>query len=113
LPASVSIIANAVPVGRARNLGFACLNFGQLLGFAVGLVVSGIMIERLGWRSGFYLTGGCGLTTAVVAIWTLPKLKSQNGDGVVALWKRVGKEIDWVGGLLSSGGLALLAYVLA
>ena len=113
LPASVAIITGAVPSGRARNLGFACLGFSQPLGFAVGLVLSGIMIERAGWRIGFYLTGGCLLAVAVGAMWTLPKLPSQNKDGVVALWKTVGREIDWVGGLISSGGLAILAYVLA
>jgi len=113
LPASVAIITGAVPSGRARNLGFACLGFSQPLGFAVGLVLSGVMIERAGWRLGFYVTGGCTLAVAVAAIWTLPKLPSQNQDGVVALWKKVGREIDWVGGMISSGGLATLAYVLA
>lgn len=113
LPASVAIITGAVPSGRARNLGFACLGFSQPLGFAVGLVLSGVMVERAGWRSGFYLAGGCTLGLAIVALWTLPKLKSQNEDGVVVLWKKVGKDIDWVGGFISSGGLAMLAYVLA
>ncbi|KAI4713887.1 hypothetical protein J4E89_001336 [Alternaria sp. Ai002NY15] len=113
LPASVAIITGAVPSGRARNLGFACLGFSQPLGFAVGLVLSGVMIERAGWRLGFYVTGGCTLAVAVAAVWTLPKLPTQNQDGVVALWKKVGREIDWVGGMISSGGLAILAYVLA
>ena len=113
LPASVAIITGAVPSGRARNLGFACLGFSQPLGFAVGLVLSGVMIERAGWRLGFYVTGGCTLAVAVAAVWTLPKLPSQNQDGVVALWKKVGRDIDWVGGMISSGGLAILAYVLA
>jgi MFS family permease len=113
LPTSVAIITGAVPSGRARNMGFACLGFSQVLGFALGLVLSGIMIERAGWRVGFYLTGGCTLAVAVGAIWTLPKLPSQSQDGVVALWKRVAREIDWVGGMISSGGLGILAYVLA
>lgn len=113
LPASVSIITGTVPSGRSRNLGFACLGFSQPLGFAVGLVLSGVMVERLGWRSGFYLAGGCNLATAVAAVWTLPKSKSHSGNGVVALWTKVRKDIDWIGGLISSGGLAILAYVLA
>lgn len=113
LPASVAIITGAVPSGRARNLGFACLGFSQPLGFAVGLVLSGIMIERLSWRSGFYLAGSCSLATTVAAFWTLPKLKPQHVGGIVSLWKKAGREIDWVGGLISSSGLALLAYVLA
>jgi hypothetical protein len=32
---------------------------------------------------------------------------------VVELCKKVGRDIDWVGGFLSSAGLATLAYVLA
>jgi MFS family permease len=113
LPASVAIIAGAVPSGRARNLGFACLGFSQPLGFALGLVLSGIMIERAGWRSGFYLSGGCTLAVAIAALWTLPKLRTHTGGGALSLLKKVGGEIDWVGGIISSGGLAILAYVLA
>lgn len=113
LPASVSLISGAVPSGRARNFGFACLGFSQPLGFAVGLVISGILVEKAGWRSGFYLSGGALLVTAFAAVWSLPKLKTGAQVGTVALAMKVGKEIDWVGGLISSGGLAILAYVLA
>ncbi|KAF1361752.1 MFS general substrate transporter [Lizonia empirigonia] len=113
LPASVSLISGAVPSGRARNFGFACLGFSQPLGFAVGLVISGILVEKAGWRSGFYLSGGALLVTAFAAVWSLPKLKTGAQVGTVALAMKVGKEVDWVGGLISSGGLAILAYVLA
>ncbi|KAL6711523.1 hypothetical protein ACN47E_004457 [Coniothyrium glycines] len=113
LPASVSIITGAVPSGRARNLGFACLGFSQPLGFAVGLVLSGVMIERAGWRSGFYLSGSCTLAVAIAAVWTLPRLKPQGEPGLVVMCRKVAQSIDWIGGLISSGGLATLAYVLA
>lgn len=113
LPASVALIAGAVPSGRARNLGFACLGFSQPLGFAVGLVISGVLVEKAGWRSGFYLSGGALLATAVAAVWSLPKLKTGAELGLVDVAKRVGKEVDWIGGLISSGGLAIMAYVLA
>lgn len=113
LPASVAIITGAVPSGRARNLGFACLGFSQPLGFAVGLVLSGIMIERAGWRSGFYLSGSCTLAVAIAAIFFLPKLKTQLPSTPLSTLKKVAHEIDWVGGLISSSGLSILAYVLA
>jgi MFS family permease len=48
IPASVSIIASAAPAGRARNIGFGCLGMSQPLGFSFGMVISGIMIERIG-----------------------------------------------------------------
>ncbi|KAH7392424.1 major facilitator superfamily domain-containing protein [Phaeosphaeria sp. MPI-PUGE-AT-0046c] len=113
LPASVAIITGAVPSGRTRNLGFACLGFSQPLGFAVGLVLSGVMIERAGWRSGFYLSGSCTLAVALAAVWALPKLKTQTTNSPLAMIKKVGREVDWIGGIISSGGLAILAYVLA
>jgi MFS family permease len=113
LPASVAIITGTVPKGKARNLGFACLGFSQPLGFAAGLVLSGVMIERAGWRSGFYLSGACTLAVAVAAVWTLPKLKNEEPMTRMGMLRKVGREIDWVGGIISSGGLAMLAYVLA
>jgi hypothetical protein len=105
LPASVAIITGAVPSGRARNLGFACLGFSQPLGFAVGLVLSGIMIEKAGWRSGFYLSGTCTLATALAAVWTLPKLAGPEMSAMAMLTK-VRREIDWLGGAISSTGLS-------
>jgi MFS family permease len=70
------------------------------------------MIEKTSWRSGFYLSGACTIAIAIAALWTLPKLKTQNSSSVTTL-KKVGRDIDWIGGLISSGGLAILAYVLA
>jgi MFS family permease len=75
LPVSVALVAAGVPEGRARNIGFACLGLSQPLGFSAGLVASGIMIERAGWRSGFYVSGGTALLTAVTTVWMLPKVK--------------------------------------
>lgn len=111
LPASVSIITTAVPAGKTRNLGFACLGLSQPLGFSVGLVLSGIMIERVGWQSGFYLGGGGTLVAAIAAYWALPKVKVVTTGP--SNWERLRKEVDWVGGIIASGGLAILSYVLA
>lgn len=113
LPSSVALIAGAVPSGRARNFGFACLGFSQPLGFAFGLVIGGVLIQRAGWRSGFYMCGSATLLAAIVAIWSIPQVKTGNQHGFVNLCKQVGRKVDWVGGIISSGGLATLAYVLA
>ena len=112
LPASVALVAAGVPDGRARNIGFACLGLSQPLGFSVGLVTSGIMIERAGWRSGFYVSGGTTLLAAVAALWMLPKVKPDR-PSISRIGRALYTEIDWIGGALASGGLALLAYVLA
>ncbi|KAF2877066.1 major facilitator superfamily domain-containing protein [Massariosphaeria phaeospora] len=112
LPASVALIAGTVPSGRSRNVGFACLGLSQTLGFAFGLVLSGIMIQRSGWRSGFYLCGGANLLAAVASLWLLPKVNPGSESDRTKL-QRILDEIDWVGGIISGGGLAILAYVLA
>lgn len=112
LPASVALVAAAAPEGRARNIGFACLGLSQPLGFSVGLVASGIMIERAGWRSGFYMSGGATLLAAVAALWMLPKVKPGR-QSISRIGRTLYTDIDWIGGALASGGLALLAYVLA
>jgi MFS family permease len=114
IPASVSIIASAVPAGRARNIGFGCLGLSQPLGFSFGMVISGIMIERIGWRSGFYLSGAAILTAAAASWFTLPKMEAEaEGLTIGELLKKLWKEVDWVGGTIAGSGLASLSYVFA
>ncbi|KAH5989093.1 hypothetical protein HBI84_191480 [Parastagonospora nodorum] len=114
IPASVSIIANAVPAGRARNVGFSCLGLSQPLGFSFGMVLSGIMIERVGWRSGFYLCGAGILVNAVLSWIYLPKMKGEAESlSKHDLTKKLWTEVDWVGGIIAGSGLALLSYVFA
>jgi MFS family permease len=112
LPVSVALVAAGVPEGKSRNIGFACLGLSQPLGFSVGLVASGIMIERAGWRLGFYVSGGTTLLAAVAALWMLPKVKPDRLN-ISVIGRALYTEIDWIGGALASGGLAMLAYVLA
>ncbi|KAF1948822.1 MFS general substrate transporter [Byssothecium circinans] len=114
IPASVAIIATAAPAGRARNIGFGCLGLSQPLGFSFGMVLSGIMIERIGWRSGFYLSGAAILFAAAASWLTLPKVKPEaEGLTIGDLLKKLWRDVDWVGGIIAGSGLALLSYVLA
>ena len=125
LPSSVALVAAAVPHGKGRNISFGCLGLSQPLGFSFGLVVSGVMIERVGWRSGFYLCGGALLMATVAGMWALPKPPplaiaaaedGAEGAGVASsssVLYRLRHGIDWVGGIIASAGLALLAYILA
>lgn len=72
------------------------------------------MIERIGWRAGFYISGAAILVAAGGSWFTLPKIENEGERlRIVDYLKRMGKEIDWVGATIASAGLALLSYVLA
>ncbi|KAH0431237.1 major facilitator superfamily transporter [Colletotrichum camelliae] len=59
LASFVSLVTQSIPSGRAINVAFPCLGPSQLLGFLVGLVLGGVLVDAVGWRVGFfYLTGG-------------------------------------------------------
>ncbi|KIX05106.1 uncharacterized protein Z518_05978 [Rhinocladiella mackenziei CBS 650.93] len=94
LPATVSIVTATIPKGKARNMAFAALGFARDIGYSVGLVLGGVLIQTSGWRLNFYLAGGAMLIIATVAVWGLPKEKD-------------------ISSIIISGGLALLTYVLA
>ncbi|KAK5657300.1 hypothetical protein OQA88_3362 [Cercophora sp. LCS_1] len=110
-PSAVSIISNSVEEGQPRNMGFACMGFSQPLGFGFGMVLAGVLTDTVGWRPTFYLAGAASFAMFLVGIWALPQDR-RPGAGQSIL-KRLSQEIDWVGVLLASMGLAMLSYVLA
>jgi MFS family permease len=89
-------------------MGFGALGAGQPLGFAAGLVVSGVLLERLGWRWAFWIVSIIsGLVTAA-AFFALPKdMRRKRIE-----WNKLGN-IDWTGAVLSASSLGLLSYVMA
>ncbi|KAH9873312.1 hypothetical protein J1614_005710 [Plenodomus biglobosus] len=112
VPASVSIVSTSVEFGRPRNLSFACLGFSGPLGFLLGLVLGGVMIDRVGFRPAFYLAAGVSFVLGVCGLWVLPT-DSQAKTSWSTLGKRLVYDLDWVGTLIASAGLAMVSYVLA
>ena len=118
VPAAISLVAAAVPPGKARNISFGCLGLSQPLGFSAGLVASGIMIEKAGWRMGFYLSGAACLLASLANFWYMLNPNQQppsptEGTCVSSMLIRLGAELDWIGSFLASAGLALLSYALS
>ncbi|KAI3581875.1 major facilitator superfamily domain-containing protein [Fusarium oxysporum f. sp. albedinis] len=111
LSSSVSLVTKILPRGRGRNLAFACLGLSQPLGFSFGLVIGGILVDTIGWRSAWYLYGGITLLLSVIGFWSLPKPAPLGTlqDIVHSLKTKV----DWVGALLASAFMALISYFLA
>ncbi|KAL1959162.1 hypothetical protein VTO42DRAFT_2667 [Malbranchea cinnamomea] len=110
LASSVSLITQLLPQGRGRNLAFSCLGLSQPLGFSLGLVVGGILIDTVGWRAGWYLCGGITLFFAAVGVWALPTSEARQYADVMHNFRT---KVDWVGAGLASAFMALLCYLLA
>lgn len=64
-PASHSLIADYFPSAR-RATALAVYTIGMPLGALAGSVLGGIMIDRWGWRSAFFLLGGPGILVAIL-----------------------------------------------
>lgn len=112
LPAAISIATFAIPKGKGRNMAFAALGFARDIGYSVGLVLSGVLIQTSGWRLNFYIAGGGMLLIALLSTWSLPRDKTK-AESSGSIWKDLGDKIDWAGSIIISSGLAILAYVLA
>lgn len=108
LPTSVAIVARVVPSGRKRNIGFSALGFMQPIGFSLGMVLEGVLLETVGWRMGYYLSAGLTFILFALSVWTLP-LDPKD----VQIVTRLKSEIDWVGAGIAVTGLSLLSYVLS
>ncbi len=85
LPTAFSILTNAFSQGRRRNIAFACIGLGQPLGFSVGLVLGGVVIDTpLSWRFAMYLCTGMIFALFVTSVWKLPydKPERKHSHGV-------------------------------
>jgi MFS family permease len=109
LPSAVGILSLSFPTGGTRNLGFAILGAGQPVGFASGMVLSGVFISKLSWRWAFYCSAMVNLLVFAGACWGLPKVKVFEPVRLETFWRRV----DWIGAALVSTSLGLFFYVLA
>ncbi|SCV36728.1 related to aminotriazole resistance protein [Fusarium fujikuroi] len=107
---SVSLVTKILPRGRGRNFAFACLGLSQPLGFSFGIVIGGILVDTIGWRSAWYLYGGITLLLSAIGFWSLPKSAPLGTQDIVHSLKT---KVDWVGALLASAFMALISYFLA
>ena len=111
VPTSVSIISTSVEYGRPRNFGFGCLGFSGPLGFLLGLVLGGVLVDSVGWRPAFYLAAATSFVLCIIGFWVLPRDPRPRPRRMIG--KQLAFDIDWVGTMVSSTGLTTLSYVLA
>jgi MFS family permease len=108
LPTSVAIVAAVAPSGRKRNFGFSCLGFVQPIGFSMGMILEGVILDTVGWRFSYYLCGGLSLALFAASISALPRDAMIEGSALV----KFKKDIDWTGALIASTCLGIISYIL-
>lgn len=72
LPTSMSLVTASFPPGRRRNIAFAATGMGQPLGYALGLILGGVLTDMIGWRWGFYITAMVDAVLFVASVYILP-----------------------------------------
>ncbi|GKZ26286.1 hypothetical protein AbraIFM66951_003607 [Aspergillus brasiliensis] len=111
LASAVGIATQVFPQGKSRNLAFASLGMAQPVGFCLGLVLGGVLVDTVGWRVGWYIAGGITLVLSFIGLWALPGAShTRKLEDVLHDLKF---KVDWVGALLASAFMALLCYLLA
>ncbi len=110
MPTAVSLITNNTPAGRRRNMAFAFLGGGQPVGFALGLVPGGVLVDSLGCRYGYYISCVVNALIFVGAYFSIPLQRPWEGP---SRRRRLIQDIDWAGVLIASTCIAMLSYILA
>lgn len=110
LPSATSMITAAFPSGRGRNIAFACYGAAQPLGFSLGLVLAGALIQSIGWRACYYIVTGITFLSSTAAIWLLPPDNPRRDPLTVG---HAVQSVDWIGAGMASTSLGLFSYVLA
>ncbi|KAJ8100153.1 major facilitator superfamily domain, general substrate transporter [Lipomyces tetrasporus] len=112
LSTSMSLVTSSFPPGPKRNIAFAATGMGQPLGYALGLILGGVLSSTIGWRWGFYITAIVDAVLFVASIFVLPS-DADSKKLSKATWHRLAYDIDWVGVAILATSLGLLSYVLA
>ena len=110
MPTAVSLITNNIPTGRRRNMAFAFLGGGYPIGYALGLVLGGVLVDSIGWRYGYYLSCLINGLILVAAFFSIPHPAQLEGT---SRHQRLMRDIDWVGVLIATSCIAMLSYVFA
>ncbi|KAF8722458.1 hypothetical protein AX14_009812 [Amanita brunnescens Koide BX004] len=108
IPASLGILANALPLstGRLRSIGFATFAAGAPIGGFLGICLGAILTQltKQTWRSTFYLSAA--LTGFYVLLGWFCIDKDEPST-------ETDQRVDWLGGILISAGLTLIIFVLS
>jgi MFS family permease len=99
LPTTLALIAHAVPDLRERARYVAMWSTGLVLGLALGPLVSGVLLEDLGWGWIFAPTAVLAAVAGVLAALRLPESRAPEG-----------RHLDWPGQITATIMIAASIY---
>ncbi|KAJ1554648.1 hypothetical protein HK405_004458 [Cladochytrium tenue] len=108
MPTFVAFISETCPQGPPRNRALAALDAGAVLGFALGLLLAGLLTSLAGWRAAMYLGAATAAALLVAGYFCLPRSEPVSRAPVL----RLGRGLDWVGIAIACCCLAMLSFVL-
>lgn len=100
-PTVMSFVAGLYREGAERNWALAVLGAVTGAGFALGLVLGGLLTSTVGWRWVFFINVPIGLLVIAGAFWLLPETERDT------------RPINIPGALLATAALTTLTYTLA
>jgi MFS family permease len=99
-PAALSILTTSFPEGPARERVLGYYGMTASVGFVVGLVAGGALVDTVGWRGVFFVNVPLCLALATLGPKTLP----------VGTPARRDRHLDLPGALLVTAGMAALVF---
>lgn len=105
LPSGVMVLGSTYRPGPRKNVVFGIYGACAVLGFYVGILIAGLCGEFLGWRWFFYIGGILSAVTTVSSYFSIPVDFAEK--------RKLGKEMDWWGGICLVLGLVLFAFAIA
>lgn len=100
-PTVMSFTAWLYAEGRERNRALGLLGAINGAGFALGLILGGLLTSMVGWRWIFFINLPIGAVALVLSLLLLPETE------------RAKQSVNLLGAMLATGGLALAVYTLA
>jgi EmrB/QacA subfamily drug resistance transporter len=127
-PASLSILTTSFREGRARNRVLGLYGITASVGFVLGLVAGGVLVDTVGWRGVFFVNVPICLAMAAIGRRRLPAMRSTEvrhhldlagaltaAAAMLVLAPSIGASDGWTSGALAAcligGAVCLVAFV--
>jgi len=99
---SLSLVVVSFNEGPERNRALSVFSAVSSAGFAVGVVLGGVLTASLGWRSIFFINVPIGIVAALLARRYIAESRDDS----------INRHLDIPGSILVTSGLSLLVYAL-